>query len=75
MIYLRKKGYSIFNSKDMLKSFLNRNYVLENRALIVMNGISTKRLDKKYDISNNYTKPIILSFTDFYILLFYYYPF
>lgn len=62
MRYLRKKGYSIFNSKDMLKSFLNRNYVLENRALIVMNGISTKRLDKKYDISNNYTKPIILSF-------------
>ena len=61
MAYLRKKGYSIFTSKDTMNSFFDKGYVLKERSITIMNGISTKRLDKKYDIKKIRNKPVAFS--------------
>lgn len=61
MTYLKKRGYSIFTSKDMLNEFLNKKYVLPEKSNVIINGIATKRLDEIVDIEKIYDKPVIFS--------------
>lgn len=61
MSYLKNKGYHVFTSNNMFDEFINKGYSLKSRSKIIMNGISTKRLEEGSTYYNKHDKVVIFS--------------
>lgn len=61
MRFLKNKGISIFISEEIMQKFINKGYVSERNAIVILNGIATRALDNKSVINRNYDKPVIFA--------------
>ena len=63
MSYIKKKGSQIFISEDMKDNLLKKRLILKENSFVILNGINTKRINKKQVfLKNKNNTPIIFAF-------------